>query len=58
MAAAYINFGDLPVNTEHFCSGEPSLDEFIKEHAQVFINKGLSAVSLLIDVEPRISCLF
>lgn len=53
MAAAYINFGDLPVNTEHFCSGEPSLDEFIKEHAQVFINKGLSAVTLLIDVESR-----
>ena len=53
MSAAYINYGDLPIATENFHCGEPSLDEFIKEHAQTFIQKGLSAVSLLIEVETR-----
>ena len=53
MSAAYINYGDLPIATENFHCGETSLDEFIKEHAQTFIQKGLSAVTLLIEVETR-----
>lgn len=53
MSAAYINYGDLPISTDSFCSGESSLDDFIKKNAETFICKGLSAVTLLIEQETR-----
>lgn len=53
MALIYVNYGDIPAKTEEFCCGVDELDEFIREHAGKFVQKGLSAVTLLIDEDTR-----
>lgn len=53
MALVYINYGDIPAKTETFCCGEDELDTFIREQAEEFVAKGLSAVTLLIDEDTR-----
>lgn len=53
MALIYINYGDVPAKTEDFCCGEDVLDNFIREQAGHFVQKRLSAVTLLIDEDIR-----
>lgn len=53
MSLVYVNYGDVEANIEAFSCGEEELDNFIKKQAGDFVQKGLSAVTLLIEEETR-----
>lgn len=53
MAEAYIDYGSVPVDAEAFACGEPELDGFIRESAATFVEKGLCAITLLVDQDTH-----
>lgn len=53
MPEVYVNYGDFPADVESFTCNEPALDDFLKVRAASFIQKGLCAVTLLMDSDTR-----
>ena len=53
MPEVYVNYGDVPADVQSFTCDEPALDSFLKTRAASFIQKGLCAVTLLLDSDTR-----
>lgn len=51
MSLQFVNFGTRPAKTDTFDCGVESLNHFVRERAEVFVKKGLCAVTFLMDTD-------